>query len=594
MGMYPNDPNQMNNMNGGNNPNQSWFEEFPDPNSAPQAMNFQQAPQPYANQAPNYQQIPQAPANAGVPEIQDFASFQQEIDAQGFQPVQPAFGSPAQNTNYQPAAQPYANQAANYQPAPYQQPAQPQQYQAPQYQQFQQPAPYQQPAQPQQYQAPYQQPAQPQQYQAQQYQAPQPQVPGYQAAPQQYQPQPQPTPPMQPQQYQAPQPQQYQPAPQNDYDDDDDYYEEDDGQKKTDKKKLFYILFPTILAVIAALMALFLFVIMPKLKDDSEKMTRRTKDSDYETSDSDETEDTDDTQDTDDTEITDDTDNTDTPPVITDTTPADPTETDPVVTRNTDNNGVTTYNQLTSEQLYEIQDLARSHLDAEIKHASEIELYSAQFLGCVITSKTMPEGDISSIVYPVYQVVVKEKSSGAYVEYFWHDGMSGIYDNGSMDIQGGGWSTSDFTHNGWTVRGSSKLDLAISSAENSGKSKGYTKSDSHIDESLKIALPENSAPADRDGFIFPNIDTEEIPADKIAALSTDDIRVAINDICALHGVKFSKAENQTRYKKYPWYKEEISMDEFNGNPGKYITNPIEKKNFDKLVAERQKRGGNGA
>ena len=133
MGMYPNDPNQMNNMNGGNNPNQSWFEEFPDPNSAPQAMNFQQAPQPYANQAPNYQQtpyqqpaqpqtpnyqaapaqqvpnyqaapgyqpapdypqipqIPQAPANAGVPEIQDFASFQQEIDAQGFQPVQPAF-----------------------------------------------------------------------------------------------------------------------------------------------------------------------------------------------------------------------------------------------------------------------------------------------------------------------------------------------------------------------------------------------------------------------------------------------------------------------------------------------------------------------
>ncbi len=591
MGMYPNDPNQMNNMNGGNNPNQSWFEEFPDPNSAPQAMNFQQAPQPYANQAP---------ANAGVPEIQDFASFQQEIDAQGFQPVQPAFGSPAQNTNYQPAAQPYANQAANYQPAPYQQPAQPQQYQAPQYQpaqspqyqQFQQPAPYQQPAQPQQYQAPYQQPAQPQQYQA-----PQPQVPGYQAAPQQYQPQPQlqPTPPMQSQQYQAPQPQQYQPAPQNDYDDDDDYYEENDGQKKTDKKKLFYILFPTILAVIAALMALFLFVIMPKLKDDSdEKMTRRTKDTDYETTDPDETEDTDDTDDTGITDDTDVTSDTDTPPVITDTTPADPTETDPVVTRNTENNGVTTYNQLTSEQLYEIQELARSHLDAEIRHASDIELYSAQFLGCVITSKTMPEGDISSIVYPVYQVVVKEKSSGAYVEYFWHDGMSGIYDNGSMDIQGGGWSTSDFTHNGWTVRGSSKLDLAISSAENSGKSKGYTKSDSHIDESLKIALPENSAPADRDGFIFPNIDTEEIPADKIAALSTDDIRVAINDICALHGVKFSKAENQTRYKKYPWYKEEISMDEFNGNPGKYITNPIEKKNFDKLVAERQKRGGNGA
>ena len=86
----------------------------------------------------------------------------------------------------------------------------------------------------------------------------------------------------------------------------------------------------------------------------------------------------------------------------------------------------------------------------------------------------------------------------------------------------------------------------------------------------------------------------EIPDEDIKKLSDNDIRMAINDICALHGVKFSKAENQKRYSQYAWYKPTISMDDFNGNPGKYITNATEKKNFDKLVAERQKRGGNGA
>ena len=61
--MYPNDPNQMNdpmnNLNSGNNPKQSWFEEFPDPNAAPQMPNYQQVPQQYANQAPGYPQAPQ-------------------------------------------------------------------------------------------------------------------------------------------------------------------------------------------------------------------------------------------------------------------------------------------------------------------------------------------------------------------------------------------------------------------------------------------------------------------------------------------------------------------------------------------------------
>ena len=529
-------PNSVEDLDFPNDPNRNWFQEFPDPASA----------QPQANAG--------APVNAGVPEIQDFDSFQKELDVQGFQPVQAAQPQGYQQQSYQQPVQ-----AA--QPQGYQQPVQAQGYQqVPQA-----------PAQPQEYQqqASYQQltPAQPQQGRTQQ-----PASPMQQGRPVSPMP---PIPSFQPSQ------------PEYD-DDDDDYYEEDEGQKKKDKKKLFYILFPTILAVIAALMALFIFVILPKMKDDSdENLTRRTRNSDSETVDPDETEDTDDT---DDTEITDNTDDT---PVITDTTPADPTDTAPVVTRNTDINGVTTYNQLTSEQLYEIQDLANSHLKAEIGLVPDIELYSAQFLGCVITSKTMPEGDIQSNVYPVYQVVVKEKSTGEYVEYFWHDGMNGINDDGSMDIQGGGWITSDFTHNGWTVRGCSTLDLAKSSAENAAKSKGFTKSDSHIDESLKIAVPGNSGAQDRAGFIFPNIDTEEISDSKIASLSADDIRIAINDICALHGVKFGKAENQARYKKYSWYKESITMDEFNANPSKYITNPIEKKNFDKLVAERQKRGGNG-
>ncbi len=613
--MYPNDPNQMNdpmnNLNSGNNPKQSWFEEFPDPNAqnqapgypqtpqqyAEQAPYYPQAPQQYANQAPGYPQAPQqyaeqapyypqapqqyanqapyypqapqqyaeqapgypqapqqyaeqapgypqapqqyaeqapyypqapqqyaeqvpgypqapvypqfqqAPVNAGVPEIQDFASFQQEIDAQGIQPVQPAYGYPAQNTNYQ-------------------------------------------------------------QPQAPQYDASQPQAPQYDAS-----------------QYDASQSWQQE-------DDDEDFCEEEEEGKKKGKKKLFYILFPTILAVIAALMAVFLFVIMPKLNDDSdEKMTRRNRDDDYETSDPDET---DDTEDTDDTEETDDTDETEDPSQTTDATSSDPSDTDPSVTRNTSINGVTSSSQITPEQMTELQDLSKSHLEADVNSQSKVEMYSSQFLGTLIVSKTMPEGDIRSCVYLFYQVIVKDKATGEYVEYFWYDGVFGVNDDGSMDLEGGAWVNEEFTHGGWTVRGCSTLDSARSVAEKALQSGGYAKSDEHIDAHLIQPLPENPAPADRAGFIFPTIDTEEIPDDKIAALTTDEIRVAINDICALHGVKFSKPENQTKYKQYPWYKETISMDEFNGNPGKFITNPIEKKNFDKLVKERQKRGGNGA
>ena len=593
--MYPNDPNQMNdpmnNLNSGNNPKQSWFEEFPDPNAQNQAPGYPQAPQQYAEQVPGYPQAPQqyaeqapqqyanqvpgypqapqqyaeqapgypqapqqyaeqapgypqapqqyaeqapyypqapqqyaeqvpgypqapvypqfqqAPVNAGVPEIQDFASFQQEIDAQGIQPVQPAYGYPAQNTNYQ-------------------------------------------------------------QPQAPQYDASQPQVPQYDVS-----------------QYDAPQSWQQE-------DDDEDFCEEEEEGKKKGKKKLFYILFPTILAVIAALMAVFLFVIMPKLNDDSdEKMTRRNRDDDYETSDPDET---DDTEDTDDTEETDDTDETEDPSQTTDATSSDPSDTAPSVTRNTSINGITSSSQITPEQMIELQDLSKSHLEADVNSQSKVEMYSSQFLGTLIVSKTMPEGDIRSCVYLFYQVIVKDKATGEYVEYFWYDGVFGVNDDGSMDLEGGAWVNEEFTHGGWTVRGCSTLDSARSVAEKALQSGGYAKSDEHIDAHLIQPLPENPASADRAGFIFPTIDTEEIPDDKIAALTTDEIRVAINDICALHGVKFSKPENQTKYKQYPWYKETISMDEFNGNPGKFITNPIEKKNFDKLVKERQKRGGNGA
>ena len=533
MPVNPNDPNQY----GGGNPQYPQYPQNPNPQYQPQPNpQYQQNPQYQPQPNPQYQQNPQSGewlhqfsdpgAGAGVPNYTP-GQFNPELVAK--------------------------KQAQQLQQA--------QQNQVPQIQDFQE------------FQAqqnPYGQQAQPQ-YQAQPVMPTQPQGnPFVQSA------------------YQ--QPQAYQPfSPvENDYEDD---YEEDDydqyeAAKK--KKKLMAILIPTILAVIAALMMLFIFVVVPMLKkDDTPKKTKKTRDTDIETSEPDDTSDTDETDDTSETGDT-----------MT-TTPSDtagPVPTDKLTPST--NKKVESVADISVDLLSDLKTHAKKSCDASMTNSPTVTVIQFQYLGAAVMTEKSPKdpNDPGNIVYLFYQIIVQDKT-GAYWQFFWFSGSDGVTTDGKIEHPASLRSNVQYECNGCFVIGSDSLEKAKTEAFGI---QGYKLLDDKVDPSLidpDLPGPGPTDPSDnpeRAGFIFPDIDTVEIPDEDIKKLSDNDIRMAINDICALHGVKFSKAENQKRYSQYAWYKPTISMDDFNGNPGKYITNATEKKNFDKLVAERQKRGGNGA
>ena len=539
MPVNPNDPNQY----GGGNPQYPQYPQNPNPQYQPQPNpQYQQNPQYQPQPNPQYQQNPQSGewlhqfsdpgAGAGVPNYTP-GQFNPELVAK--------------------------KQAQQLQQA--------QQNQVPQIQDFQEFQAQQNPYGQQAYQP---QPVQPQAYQ-------QPQAGAFQEVPMQgYQP--------------AQQPQTYQPfSPvENDYEDD---YEEDDydqyeAAKK--KKKLMAILIPTILAVIAALMMLFIFVVVPMLKkDDTPKKTKKTRDTDIETSEPDDTSDTDETDDTSETGDT-----------MT-TTPSDtagPVPTDKLTPST--NKKVESVADISVDLLSDLKTHAKKSCDASMTNSPTVTVIQFQYLGAAVMTEESPKdpNDPGNIVYLFYQIIVQDKT-GAYWQFFWFSGSDGVTTDGKIEHPASLRSNVQYECNGCFVIGSDSLEKAKTEAFGI---QGYKLLDDKVDPSLidpDLPGPGPTDPSDnpeRAGFIFPDIDTVEIPDEDIKKLSDDDIRMAINDICALHGVKFSKAENQKRYSQYAWYKPTISMDDFNGNPGKYITNATEKKNFDKLVAERQKRGGNGA
>ena len=62
-----------------------------------------------------------------------------------------------------------------------------------------------------------------------------------------------------------------------------------------------------------------------------------------------------------------------------------------------------------------------------------------------------------------------------------------------------------------------------------------------------------SAPNSTDGLIFPDSDSRYLTDSEVAALSSTQIRYAINDLYARHGYKFKKKEMQDHYQQFSWY-----------------------------------------
>ncbi|MCI6649283.1 MAG: YARHG domain-containing protein [Lachnospiraceae bacterium] len=91
-------------------------------------------------------------------------------------------------------------------------------------------------------------------------------------------------------------------------------------------------------------------------------------------------------------------------------------------------------------------------------------------------------------------------------------------------------------------------------------------------------------------YIFPDSNDKSISKSDIEALSDEDLRIAINEIYARHGYTFTKSEDLAEYfASKDWYEADADLTD----PNDVKLSKTEKKNLDKMSAERDKRKKDG-
>ena len=99
----------------------------------------------------------------------------------------------------------------------------------------------------------------------------------------------------------------------------------------------------------------------------------------------------------------------------------------------------------------------------------------------------------------------------------------------------------------------------------------------------------DASAADGD-YVLPNSSTKQITAEQAAALSNDDLQIAINEIYARHGYAFQTSQKMMDYfASKSWYTADPNMTDMSLVP---LTD-IEQKNLDILVKERDARKAAG-
>jgi hypothetical protein len=105
--------------------------------------------------------------------------------------------------------------------------------------------------------------------------------------------------------------------------------------------------------------------------------------------------------------------------------------------------------------------------------------------------------------------------------------------------------------------------------------------------SFKAPAPvSNRAPVSGANEFFPQTRRRALRQSEARALSDGDLRLAINEIYARHGLGFKDKELQRRFEALGWYRvrEERTISVILGRLSR-----LERANLDLLVAERQRR-----
>ncbi len=103
------------------------------------------------------------------------------------------------------------------------------------------------------------------------------------------------------------------------------------------------------------------------------------------------------------------------------------------------------------------------------------------------------------------------------------------------------------------------------------------------------AMPETESPAVSE-YVLPGSDQRNLTAEEISGLSADQLRLAINEIYARHGRKFTSEDLQQYFNSKSWYSGTVEPDQFSES----VLNQFEKDNLALLTARRDELNGGGS
>ena len=88
-------------------------------------------------------------------------------------------------------------------------------------------------------------------------------------------------------------------------------------------------------------------------------------------------------------------------------------------------------------------------------------------------------------------------------------------------------------------------------------------------------------PAGVEGYIIQDSSVRYLTDQDLAGLSTDQLRLARNEIYARHGRKFKDEQLQAYFNSQPWYKGTVEPDSFKDD---VLLNDVERKNLELIKA----------
>lgn len=106
-------------------------------------------------------------------------------------------------------------------------------------------------------------------------------------------------------------------------------------------------------------------------------------------------------------------------------------------------------------------------------------------------------------------------------------------------------------------------------------------------------VKEGSTPeltAETGEYVLPGSDQRNLTAEEISGLSADQLRLAINEIYARHGRKFTSEDLQQYFNSKSWYSGTVEPDQFSES----VLNQFEKDNLALLTARRDELNGGGS